>query len=189
MIPLPLVSVLFERGATGSDDSAAIAAAVAIYGLGLPAFVLQKVLQPLFFAREDTKSPFRFAVWAMVVNAAVAIGLAPVIGWIAPAIATTLAGWVMVWMLARGSRTLGDVARFDDRFRRRIWRVCLASVAMGVVLWGGTLLLGPFLGVAGIRFIALVALIALGMVSYALIGQAIGAFSLREFRDAFRRGR
>ncbi|MEM7318302.1 MAG: murein biosynthesis integral membrane protein MurJ, partial [Pseudomonadota bacterium] len=39
VIPLPLVSVLFERGATGPDDSAAIALAVAIYGLGLPAFV------------------------------------------------------------------------------------------------------------------------------------------------------
>ena len=43
IIPLPLVSVLFERGATGPDDSAAIAVAVAIYGLGLPAFVLQTV--------------------------------------------------------------------------------------------------------------------------------------------------
>lgn len=187
VIPLPLVSVLFERGATGADDSAAIAAAVAIYGLGLPAFVLQKVLQPLFFAREDTKSPFRFAVWAMVVNAAVAVGLAPVLGWIAPAIATTLAGWVMVWMLAKGGRKMGDVARFDDRFRRRIWRVCLASAAMGGALWAGTLLLGPLLEMAGIRFLALGALIVLGMISYALIGQGIGAFSLREFRDAFRR--
>ncbi|MCI5110980.1 MAG: murein biosynthesis integral membrane protein MurJ [Marivita sp.] len=187
VIPLPLVSVLFERGATGADDSAAIAMAVAIYGLGLPAFVLQKVLQPLFFAREDTKSPFRYAVWAMVVNAAVAVGLAPVIGWIAPAIATTLAGWVMVGMLAQGGRRMGDVARFDARFRRRIWRVCLASAAMGVVLWGCTVLLGPVLAMAGIRFIALAALILIGMVSYALIGQAVGAFALREFRDAFRR--
>ena len=189
VIPLPLVSVLFQRGATGADDSAAIAVAVAIYGLGLPAFVLQKVLQPLFFAREDTKSPFRYAVWAMVVNAAVAIGLAPVIGWIAPAIATTLAGWVMVWMLARGGRTMGEVARFDDRFRRRIWRVCVASALMGGILWGGTVVLGPLLAIAGIRFIALAALIGLGMVSYALIGQAVGAFALREFRDAFRRRR
>jgi putative peptidoglycan lipid II flippase len=40
---------------------------------------------------------------------------------------------------------------------------------------------------AGIRFLALGALIVLGMISYALIGQGIGAFSLREFRDAFRR--
>lgn len=187
VIPLPVVSVLFQRGATGADDSAAIAIAVAIYGLGLPAFVLQKVLQPLFFAREDTKSPFRYAVWAMIINAGVAVGLAPFIGWIAPAIATTLAGWVMVWMLARGGRKMGDVARFDDRFRRRIWRVCLASIAMGTVLWGGTVVLGPLLDMGGIRFIALTVLIGLGMVSYALIGQAIGAFSLREFRDAFRR--
>lgn len=82
---------------------------------------------------------------------------------------------------------MGDVARFDDRFRRRIWRVCLASGAMGGVLWAGTLLLGPLLAIAGIRFLALAALIALGMVSYALIGQGIGAFSLREFREAFRR--
>ncbi|MCK0149999.1 murein biosynthesis integral membrane protein MurJ [Marivita sp. S6314] len=188
VIPLPLVSVLFQRGATGADDSAAIAAAVAIYGLGLPAFVLQKVLQPLFFAREDTKSPFKFAVWAMIVNAVIAIGLAPVIGWIAPAIATTVAGWVMVALLGIGGRKLGDVARFDSQFRRRIWRVCLASIVMGAVLWFTTLLLGPFLALAGIRFIALAALIAIGMVSYALAGQLLGAFSLRELKGAFRRG-
>ena len=188
VIPLPVVTVLFERGATGPDDSAAIAVAVAIYGLGLPAFVLQKVLQPLFFAREDTKSPFRYAVWAMIVNAAVAIGLSPFIGWIAPAIATTLAGWVMVWLLAQGGRKLGDVARFDAQFRQRIWRICLASLIMGGALWVATLMLGPLLAVAGIRFIALAVLIAVGVVIYALAGQAIGAFELRELRNAFRRG-
>lgn len=95
----------------------------------------------------------------------------------------------MVWMLARGGRKMGDVARFDDQFRRRIWRVCFASITMGGVLWVGMILLGPVLALAGIRFIALFALIALGMASYALIGQWVGAFSLREFRDAFRRGR
>lgn len=187
VIPLPVVTVLFERGATGADDSAAIAAAVAIYGLGLPAFVLQKVLQPLFFAREDTKSPFRYAVWAMIVNAAVAVGLAPVLGWIAPAIATTLAGWIMVGMLARGGRKLGDVARFDAQFRRRIWRICVASAVMGAVLWATTIALGPFFAMAGIRFIALAVLVCVGMVSYGFAGQVMGAFSLRDFRNAFRR--
>ena len=188
VVPLPVVSVLFERGATGPDDSAAIAVAVAIYGLGLPAFVLQKVLQPLFFAREDTKSPFRYAVWAMIINAAIAVGLAPVIGWIAPAIATTVAGWAMVWLLARGGRQFGDVARFDAQFRDRLWRICLASFVMGVVLWGGTLLLGPYLAISGLRFAALAVLIGLGMGSYALAGQLFGAFSVREMRSAFRRG-
>ncbi len=76
VIPQTLVSVLFERGASTVDDTAAIATAVAIYGLGLPAFVLQKVLQPIYFAREDTRRPFHFAVVAMVINVGLAVGLA-----------------------------------------------------------------------------------------------------------------
>ncbi len=188
VIPLPLVSVLFERGATTSDDSAAIAVAVAIYGLGLPAFVLQKILQPLFFAREDTRSPFRYAMVAMVVNAVIAISLAPVLGWFAPAIATTIAGWSMVALLARGSRPMGDVARFDTRFHSRIWRICAASVVMGVVLWGAALVLGPVLQAPGWRYLALAALVGLGVVVYFGTGQAIGAFRLAEFRGALRRG-
>ena len=65
VIPFPLVSVLFERGAFTSDDSHATAAALAVYGIGLPAFVLQKTLQPLYFSEEDTRTPFRYAVVAM----------------------------------------------------------------------------------------------------------------------------
>ena len=56
IVPNPLVSVLFERGQFSPEDTAATALAVAIYGIGLPAFMLQKLLQPLFFAREDTRS-------------------------------------------------------------------------------------------------------------------------------------
>ncbi|MDG1129225.1 murein biosynthesis integral membrane protein MurJ [Rhodobacteraceae bacterium EhC02] len=188
VVPLPLVSVLFERGATTSDDSAAIAMAVAVYGLGLPAFVVQKILQPLYFAREDTRSPFRYAVVAMVVNAALAIGLAPVIGWIACAIATTLAAWMMVALLARGTRPMGEVARFDARFHQRIWRIIAASAAMGLVLWLAMVGMSPFFAMAGWRYLALLGLILIGMISYFGIGQLIGAFRLGEFRRAFQRG-
>ena len=189
VIPLPLVSVLFERGAATADDSASIAVAVAIYGLGLPAFVLQKVLQPLFFAREDTVTPFRYAVVAMVLNAAIALGLAPVIGWIAPAIATTIAGWAMVVLLAIGARRMGSVAQFDARFHSRIWRIIAASLSMGVILWfTSAILLGPFLGMAGWRYLALLVLVGTGIFSYFGLGQALGAFRLSDFRGALRRG-
>ncbi len=187
IIPIPLISTLFERGAFGADDTAATATAVAIYGLGLPAFVLQKILQPLFFAREDTKSPFRYAVVAMIINAVIAIGLSYAIGWIAAALATTIAGWVMVWLLIRGARGFGDVARFDDRFRQRIWRILAASGFMGCVLWGLWMLMGPFLGLPGLRWLALALLIVLGGFSYFSFGQWIGAFRISELRAAFRR--
>lgn len=188
-VPLPLVSVLFERGAFGSDDTAATALAVAIYGLGLPAFVLQKLLQPLFFAREDTRSPFRYAVVAMIVNVVVAVGLTYVMGWIAAAVATTMAGWVMVWQLARGARPFGNVARFDGQFRRRAWRICVAAAAMGAVLWIASVLLTPLFALGGWRWLALLVLVSAGVSSYALLGQAIGAFRLAEFRAALRRRR
>ena len=188
VIPLPLVSVLFERGATDRADAQAIALAVAVYGLGLPSFVLQKVLQPLYFAREDTRSPFRFAVWAMAVNAVLAVGLAPLLGWIAPAIATTTAGWVMVWQLARGARAMGDVARFDARFRHRILRICLASAVMGLGLVGAQWAFAGLLYTDYLRYPALALLIALGAVLYGFAGQALGAFRLSELRSILRRG-
>ena len=161
---------------------------MAIYGLGLPAFVLQKILQPLFFAREDTRTPFRYAVAAMVVNAAAAIGLAPVLGWVAPAVAATLAGWAMVVLLVRGGRQFGDVARFDVRFRARIWRICLAAAIMGAVLWAAAAALEPALNTGGLRYLALAGLVGLGIVVYFATAHVIGAVRLSEFRRALRRG-
>lgn len=188
VIPLPLVSVMFERGATTPADSAAIALAVMVYGLGLPAFVLQKLLQPLFYAREDTRSPFRYAVAAMGVNAVLAIGLAPVIGWIACAIATTIAAWGMVGLLYAGSRGMGDAVRLDARCAQRLPRIVLASAAMGAVLWAVDRGLGDVLYTPGWRYPALAVLIAAGITSYGLFGQLIGAFRLADFRSALRRG-
>ncbi|ABV94567.1 putative virulence factor [Dinoroseobacter shibae DFL 12 = DSM 16493] len=187
-IPEALVSVLFERGRFTAEDSAATALAVAVYGVGLPAFVLQKVFQPLFFAREDTRSPLRYALWAMVVNAGIAIGLAPVIGYVAAALGASLAGWAMVWLLWRGSRPLGEAAAFDARFKARIGRIVLAALAMGAVLLGAQELLSEALRTPTLRYGALAALVALGIVSYGAAGHLLGAFRMAEVKRALRRG-
>ncbi len=188
VIPGPLVSVLFERGAFRPEDTARTALAVAIYGLGLPAFVLQKVTQPLYFAREDTRTPFRMAVVAMVVNAVVAIGLAPFIGFVSAAVATSVAGWVMYLLLWRGARGMGDAARADGRLKRRVWRIAAASVLMGAGLLCAAWLLAPVLSLPGWRYPGLVLLVAAGMAGYGLAGRMLGAFRLSELRGALRRG-
>jgi len=186
VIPGPMISTLFQRGAFTAEDAAATSLAVAIYGLGLPAFVLQKVLQPLFYAREDTRSPFRYAVVAMVVNAALAIGLAPVIGYLAAAWATTTAGWAMVVLLWFGSRRMGSSVTLDDRLRRRIWRIVVASLLLGVVLWAGTIALEPLFAVT--RAGALALLILGGTLAYFIISHVIDAFRIGELRAAMKRG-
>ena len=187
VIPLPLVSVLFERGAFTSDDTAATALAVAIYGLGLPAFVLQKTLQPLFFAREDTKRPFYYALMAMILNAALAIGLSPVIGFSAAAIGTSLTGWAMVVLLVRGARTMGEAAKFDVRFKQRLVRIIFAALGMGLILLLAAITMKPFFGIPTVRYLALLVLVIIGIISYFGIGHLIGAFKLSEFRRNLRR--
>jgi len=188
VIALPLVSVLFERGRFGAADSAATAQALAVYGLGLPAFVLQKVLQPLYFARGDTRRPFRFALVAMVANAGLAVGLAPFLGFLAAAWGTTIASWLMVAQLWHGSRDMGISAAPDARLRARLPRVALAAAAMGLALWAGREWLGPALGAPGLRYGALAALVGGGMVAYAAAVQITGALRWSEVRAALRRG-
>lgn len=187
VIPLPLVSVLYERGAFTSDDTAATAIAVAIYGMGLPAFVLQKTLQPLFFAREDTKRTFYYALVALALNATLAIGLSPLIGFTAAAVGTTLTGWATVFLLWRGSRSMGNAAALDDRFKRRLLRIVLASVGMGLFLALLATLMTPLFGIPTLRYAALAFLVLAGVLSYFGLGHLIGAFRLGEFRRVMRR--
>ena len=187
VIAHPLISVLFQRGAFTAGDTDSTALALAIYGLGLPAFVLQKVLQPLYYAREDTRSPFRYAVYSMVVNAVIAVGLMPFIGFTAAAWGTTLAAWAMVFQLWYGARPMGDAARPDARMVDRFWRIALASAFMGLCLWLAAQALAPMLYGTG-RMLALLVLIVAGMISYFGLGALIGAFRLSDFRAAMRRG-
>ncbi len=189
VIALPLCSVLFQRGAFGPEDTRATALALAAYGAGLPAFVLHKVLQPLYYAREDTRRPFRFAVISMIVNAAFAVGMMPVIGFMAAALATTVSAWVMAGQLWLGARAMGIEARFDDRLRQRLPRLVAAAILMGAVLWALAWLMAPWLATAGLRYGALALLVLGGSLAYGVAGVALGAFRPSEFRQALRRQR
>src|SRR5258706_4699516 len=71
----PIIAVLFQRGAFDAAATHATAATLAGFALGLPAYVLVKVLAPAFFAREDTRTPVRAAVIALVVNLVLDVAL------------------------------------------------------------------------------------------------------------------
>ncbi|MEZ5883227.1 MAG: murein biosynthesis integral membrane protein MurJ [Paracoccaceae bacterium] len=176
VIAEPLISVLYGRGAWTAGDTDATALALAAYGLGLPAFVLQKVLQPLFYAREDTRRPFFYAVVSMIVNAGFAVGMMPIMGFMAAALATSVSGWVMVAQLWFGARTMGAAARPDARFWRRLWRILAASAAMGAALWFLNGALAGMLAERHARFGALALMCGGGIAVYFGLGALIGAF-------------
>ncbi len=120
---------------------------------------------------------------AMVVNAALAVGLMPYIGFAAAALATTLAAWIMLAQLIWGARGMGSAVRLDARSKQRLPRIIGASAIMGAVLYGVAWAIEPWLYQTGWRYIALAGLIALGALSYFGSGAAIGAFKLSDFRS------
>ena len=94
----------------------------------------------------------------------------------------------MVACLFIGARRFGNTARFDDRFRKRIWRIVAASIAMGLVLVFGEAVLEGLLNTPWWRGLGLLFLVILGAVSYFGLGQLFGAFRLAEFKAAMQRG-
>ena len=132
----PIIRVLFERGAFGPPDTVATARALAAFAIGLPAFVLIKVLQPGFFAREDTKTPMRYAALNLVLNAGGSLALFfafKAAGWmphVGIALATSLAAWVNAAMLWGTLKLRGDFV-VDPRLARNLPLIGLASVLMG----------------------------------------------------------
>ena len=94
----------------------------------------------------------------------------------------------MVGQLWRGARAMGPAAQIDPQLRGRVWRIALASAAMGAALFGAAQLVAPMLAMAGWRYLALLGLIAVGSAVYLGLGQVIGAYDAREIRASLRRG-
>src|SRR5690606_33461470 len=96
----PIVRVLFERGAFDALATAQTAEALVAFAAGIPAYVLIRVLQPGFFAREDTLTPTLFAGVSVAVNIAISLWLFGTLLHVGIAIATAVAAWVNVLLLA-----------------------------------------------------------------------------------------
>ena len=184
----PVIAILFERGAFGAAESAATAGALVAYAAGLPAFVLIKVLAPGYFARQDTRTPVRIAVLCLVVNVVLNLALMGPLAHVGIALATTLAGWLNVGLLAAGLARRGFL-KPDRRLRRQLPRMVAASAGMAVLLWALTLVLESSLETAGVRIAALAALIAAGLAAYGGLALVTGVLSVSEMRALFPRRR
>lgn len=174
-VGVPLVTALFQGGEFSIADARTTGQVLAIIACGLPAYVLVKVFTPGFFAREDTKTPLRIALWVLGANIALNFALIPFLGIHGLAIALALTAWINCTALylvlrKRGHFTLSKAVGF------RVSRQLLAAAAMGAVLWLVQGQLGAFYaGSTGERLLAVGALVAAGGLVYFGLGWIIGA--------------
>lgn len=175
----PIMWALFGRGAFDPESARLSGQALAAYGLGLPAFVLVKVFAPGFFARGDTATPVKIGMIAVSLNLILNVALMEPLRHIGPAMATSIAAVVNASVLGLVLLNRGHFAP-DTALNRRVVRMMLAAIAMGVVLHLAQGWLFAMASGETSRLLALFALVVIGMVTYAAATQVSGAYDLRE---------
>ena len=184
---VPIVSALFQHGKFDPLDAARTAQALAAFSVGLPSYILVKVLTPGFYARGDTRTPVRFAMISMVVNLVFNLILMWPLQHMGPPLATALASTVNVALLYRTLARRGDFVP-DARLTKRVPRLLLAAIIMGGVLWFSADRLQPWVVAPGlVRWAALAVLVAAGALVYAAATFVTGAFRPGDLRQLLRR--
>jgi len=186
----PIVRVLFERGAFTAGDTAATAAALAAFALGLPGHVLVKTFSPVFFAREDTATPMRAALFGFVIAILGSLALMPVLGHVGVAIAIAVSGWASAGLLGvLIARRIGF--GIDAQARYRLPRIALSAAIMGLLVEAAHRVLQPWLGAGAqgiVRAAVLAALIGFGLGVYIVLLRALKVTSPRDLMRAVGRG-
>jgi len=161
--------------------------ALTLFGLGLPAFVWHKVLSPAFFAREDTRTPMNYAFVAITINITLALALFPRLGFYSIAIATSIAAWVQVSLLAFNLYKDGHLAP-DTRLFTRLVRISLASAGMGFILqkclYHQNAALPYFMNK---DWLVIIVIAGFGLIVYGLLAFLLGAVSFKDMRTTSKR--
>jgi putative peptidoglycan lipid II flippase len=181
-----IASCLFEHGAFGPQDTAAVAGALTAICLGLPGHALEKVFGAVSFAHEDTHTPMLAALVGLTTAIVGGILLFPRFGHIGVAAAIAISGWVGACVLNFILRRRAWLS-IDDDARRRLPRIILATVVMAAAVAFATQVLTPAETMSSFaRFAVLAALVAFGIAVYLAALQLLGAIKLADLAAAVR---
>ncbi len=168
VLAYPIIQVLFERGVFDATATAATASALTAFALGLPSFVLIKVFQPGFFAREETITPTALAVLSVAINIGLSLYLFPSLAHTGIAVATSVSGWFNALMLGGILAWRGHFSMSARELRTHFF-ILLASLIMAAMLWVGYAISAPALASSGqpvLQFGSFVLLLGSGFVVY-----------------------
>ena len=136
----PMLTTLFGYGEFSYRDIQMSRLSLMAYTLGLPAFIFVKVLAPGYFSRQDTRTPVKAAIYAMLANVLLKLLLVGGLLWMTfdgvhmgLALATALAAYVNCGLLYFWLRRDG-VYRVSAGWGVFMLKIVFASIVMGTVL-------------------------------------------------------
>src|SRR4249919_3746480 len=183
----PLVSALFEGGRFHAEDAQLTALTLSIIVLGLPAYVLVKVLTPGFYDRQDTATPVKIACIVLVATVVLNFVLIPPFKIAGLAAAIAICSWLNCLMLYAVLHRRRHF-RIEGWLANRIARQLLAGALMVAALYAIKLTIpGWFTGSAGHRLIGVMALVGGGMAVYFPAVWFLGGMDKEDIQALLRR--
>ena len=177
----PLTATIYNYGKFTAHDTRMSAISLTVMSVGIPGFMLSKVLAPAFYARQDTRTPMRAAIWTVVVNVLLTVGITwPLWRNHVPgahggiAAASGLAGLFNAWLLWRYLRRSGLHQPLPGwgRYLLRMLAACLALAAAVLLVRAHV---GDWTGLSGhLRVAWLLVAVACGAAAYAAAQLALG---------------
>lgn len=129
----PIVITLYQRGEFAAPSVAPTVASMRAYALGLLGFMAIKVLASAWFSRQDTRTPVRCGVIALVSNMVLNLLFILPLAHVGLALATSLSAFVNAGLLLKGLRKLGVFA-FGRHWLPFVLRVGAANGVMAALL-------------------------------------------------------
>lgn len=186
VIAEPVITVMFQRGAFGALETIATYKALMAFAIGLPAFVLVKILAPGFYAHQDTKTPFKVATFCILVNLIFNLLLMGPLQHVGMALATSIAGWVNVTLMAM-ILLRRSWLKISRELVTQSGKILLASAAMAVSLYMAMPHMDAYMDRGEIiRFLALCSLVGVGSAVYFAMSATMNILGCRRYIPGFK---
>jgi putative peptidoglycan lipid II flippase len=135
ILAYPIIFTLFQRGAFGENETIAVSKVLSIYAIGLPSYVLVKVMEPGFFSRGDTKTPMKIAMICLVSNVIFNLTFFSLkLGFIGIALSSVLSSYLNLSILMT-SLIRKKHFQFEKKFLLKLSQIIVPAIIMGVVLF------------------------------------------------------
>ncbi|WP_250311742.1 murein biosynthesis integral membrane protein MurJ [Rickettsia endosymbiont of Oedothorax gibbosus] len=135
----PIIHIIYQRGAFTYADTIKTAEAISAFALGLPAFILAKILTPIFYANHDTKTPLKITLYSLTVNTILNIIMMRQFGHLGIALACSITAWYNVWLLYVHTKKYGlsfiDAKLYSFCIYTFCGKILLSCVIMTLVIW------------------------------------------------------
>lgn len=130
----PIIMTLFQHGKFGAVDTQMTTLVLMAYALGLPAYVISRVYNAVFYAHQDTWSPVKVSLITTGLNIVFSLILSQVLGVMGIALSTALVGWLAIFLLNRAVATRDLDLRFDRRLMRAFPKLLICTGLMAATL-------------------------------------------------------